>query len=157
MTKLTFAILCGLAALTTPASAQDPGLAAKVEAFGRINSATSPTTSPDGRRLAYLSNESGSPQIWVRDLHSGAARQVTNLSDPVGSVYWSPKGEQLAYTVLPGGGLNTQVWIMNADGSAAKRLTPGGKENNGLSGWSRDGSARRSTATRTILRLATRR
>ena len=141
MTKLTFAIVCGLAALAAPVSAQEAGLAAKVEAFGRINSATSPSLSPDGRRMAYLSNESGSPQIWVRDARTGTVRQLTKLPDPVGSVYLSPKGDQLAYTVLPGGGLNTQVWVMNADGSSAKRLTPGGKENNGLSGWSRDGSA----------------
>jgi Tol biopolymer transport system component len=119
MTKLKFAILGGLAALAAPAPARDSGLAAKVKAFGRINSATSPSTSSDGRRLAYLSNESGSPQIWVRDLRSGVARQITRLSDPVGSVYWSPKGDQLAYTVLPGGGLNTQVWVMNADGRRA--------------------------------------
>lgn len=141
MTKLTSMLLCGLAALAAPASAQDAPLAAKIEAFGRINSATSPTMSPDGRRMAYLSNESGSPQIWIRDLRSGTAQQLTKLTDPVGSVYWSPTGDRLSYTVLPGGGLNTQVWVMNADGSGAKRLTPGGKENNGLSGWSRDGSA----------------
>jgi len=140
MTKLTFAIVCGFSALAAPVSAQDAALAAKVEAFGRINSATSPSLSPDGRQMAYLSNESGSPQIWARDMGTGTVRQLTKLTDPVGSVFWSPKGDHLAYTVLPGGGLNTQVWIMNADGSGGKRLTPGGKENNGLSGWSRDGS-----------------
>ncbi|WP_338501054.1 S9 family peptidase [Sphingomonas kaistensis] len=91
--------------------------------------------------MAYLSNESGSPQIWIRDLATGAARQITTLTDPVGSVSWSPTGEQLAYSVLPGGGLNTQIWVMNAAGSGARRLTPGGKENNGFAGWSRDGSA----------------
>lgn len=141
MTKLMHVMLFGLAVLAAPASAQQADVSAKVAALGRINSATSPTLSPDGRRLAYLSNVSGSPQIWVRDLRAGSARQVTSLSDPVGSVYWSPTGDKLSYTVLPGGGLNTQVWIANADGSGAKRLTPGGKENNGLAGWSRDGSA----------------
>jgi dipeptidyl aminopeptidase/acylaminoacyl peptidase len=96
--------------------------------------------SPDGQRIAYLSNESGSPQIWVRDLRTGISRQVTDLPDPVGSVFWSPSSDQLAYSVLPGGGLNTQVWVINVDGSGAKRLTPGGKENNGLNGWTRDGT-----------------
>jgi dipeptidyl aminopeptidase/acylaminoacyl peptidase len=141
MTKLMHAMLFGLAVLAVPASAQQADVSAKVAALGRINSATSPTLSPDGRRLAYLSNVSGSPQIWVRDLRAGTARQVTSLPDPVGAVYWSPTGDKLSYTVLPGGGLNTQVWVANADGSGARRLTPGGKENNGLAGWSRDGSA----------------
>ena len=138
---LRSALWFGLAVLAQPVFAADTGLAAKVEALGRINSATSASLSPDGRRMAFLSNVSGSPQVWVRDLVTGADRQVTNLPDPVGPVYWSPKGDQLAYTVAPGGGLNTQIWVINADGSGARRLTPGGKENNGLSGWTRDGSA----------------
>jgi dipeptidyl aminopeptidase/acylaminoacyl peptidase len=134
------AALLAVAALVPPASAQNADVAKKVEALGRISSATSPTFSPDSRRMAYLSNESGSPQIWVRDLGTGAARQVTNLGDPVGSVFWSPTSDRLAYSVLPGGGLNTQIWVISADGSGARRLTPGGKENNGLSGWTRDGT-----------------
>jgi dipeptidyl aminopeptidase/acylaminoacyl peptidase len=141
MTKLKQALLFSLAVMSVPAAASEPSIAAKVEAFGRINSATSPSLSPEGGRLAYLSNASGSPQIWIRDLRTGTERQVTSLPDPVGSVYWSPRGDQLAYTVLPGGGLNTQVWVMNVDGTRPRRLTPGGKENNGLAGWSRDGSS----------------
>jgi dipeptidyl aminopeptidase/acylaminoacyl peptidase len=139
--KLSHALLVGFILPMTPTFAAPNDLAARVEALGRINSATSPTLSPDSRRIAYLSNQSGSPQVWVRDLASGIAQQITHLSDPVGSVAWSPTGEQLAYSVLPGGGLNTQIWIMKADGSEAKRLTPGGKENNGFAGWSRDGTA----------------
>ncbi len=138
--KLTYAVLLGVS-LASLAYAEDAPLKTRVEALGRINSATSPTLSPDGRRLAYLSNTSGSPQIWIRDLGDGTAQQVTRLDDPVGAVYWSPRGQFLAYSVLPGGGLNTQVWISNADGSGAKRLTAGGKENNGLAGWSRDGTS----------------
>ncbi len=140
MPRIFCAALLAAAALVRPASAQNADVAKKVEALGKISSATSPTFSPDSRRMAYLSNESGSPQIWVRDLSTGAARQVTNLVDPVGSVFWSPASDRLAYSVLPGGGLNTQIWVINADGSGAVRLTPGGKENNGLSGWTRDGT-----------------
>lgn len=139
--KLRHALLVGFIMSFTPSLAAADDLAKRVEALGRINSATSPTLSPDGKRMAYLSNESGSPQIWIRDLATGAARQITSLMDPVGSVSWSPIGEQLAYSVLPGGGLNTQIWVMNADSSGVRRLTPGGKENNGFAGWSRDGSA----------------
>lgn len=141
MRELRLAIVLGLTALANPASAQDTDVAEKVAALGRINSATSPSLSPDGRRLAYLSNVSGSPQIWVLDLSTNAAVQMTKLSDPVGSIFWSPNADRLAYSVAPGGGLNTQVWVMNADGTRATRLTPGGKENNGLAGWTRDGAA----------------
>ena len=139
MKKVALAVACGSLSLSWSAQAQDASVAAKVAALARVQSANSPTLSPDGKQIAYLSNASGSPQIWVRDLDGGAARQVTNLPDPVGSVYWSPTADRLAYTVAPGGGLNTQIWVMNADGTAPKRLTPGGKENSAIYGWTRDG------------------
>lgn len=137
---LLVAALLASALPVKPVAAQAASVAAKVEALGRINSATSPSLSPDGRALAYLSNESGSPQIWIREVAGEPqARQLTDLPDPVGSVYWSPTSDWLAYTVAPGGGLNTQIWIIRTDGSGARRLTAGGKENNGLTGWTRDG------------------
>ena len=128
--------------VSAPAISQVPTLAARSEALGRFNSATSPTLSPDSKRLAFISNESGSPQVWMRSLDSShpVPRQLTRLPDPVGRVEWSPTGKWLAYTVSPGGGLNTQIWVMKADGSSARRLTPGGKENNELHGWTRDGA-----------------
>jgi dipeptidyl aminopeptidase/acylaminoacyl peptidase len=130
-----------LLAVPMSAHAQDGAVAAKVEALARMNAATSPSLSPDGRSMAYLSNESGSPQIWVRDLKADApARQLTKLPDPVGGVLWSPKGDLIAYIVAPGGGLNAQIWVMKPDGSAPRRLTPGGKETNYLMDWSRDGA-----------------
>jgi len=139
-TMVMAAMLLGAAAVQASAQAPD-AVAAKVAALARIKAATSPTLSADGRQIAYLGNDSGSPQIWVRDLKgAGAPRQLTDLPDPVGSVYWSPTGEWLAYTVAPGGGLNTQIWVMKPDGTGAKRLTPGGKDNNNLYGWTLDGT-----------------
>ncbi len=141
MKSIILAALMATAPLTAPAHADDASLAAKVAALGRINSASSATLSPDKRMLAYLSNASGSPQIWVRDLvDSKSDRQLTNLPDPVGDMFWSPRGDWIAYTVAPGGGLNTQIWLVKPDGGGARRLTSGGKENNALFGWTRDGS-----------------
>ena len=131
--------LCGMG-LATPLQAQDSALA-RVAALGRINSANSPTLSPDGQSIAYLTNISGSPQIWIRSLRAGSEpRQLTDLPDPVGNVFWSPRGDWLAYTVAPGGGLNTQIWLVKPDGTGSRRLTPGGKDNNALFGWTRDGA-----------------
>ena len=108
---LVSALVAGVCA--APIYAQDSDIAARVSALGRLNSATSPSLSPDGRSLAYLSNASGSPQIWIRSLADAAsARALTTLPDPVGSVAWSPRGDWIAYTVLPGGGLNTQIWVV---------------------------------------------
>lgn len=138
---LRVAAVAAVAALSAPVMGQQPDLATRIAALGRVNAATSPSLSPDGRRIAYLSTESGSPQIWVRDLAGGPPRQVTRLPDPVGSVFWSPAADRLAYTVAPGGGLNTQIWVVGVDGADPRRLTPGGRENNGLAGWTRDGAS----------------
>ena len=110
-----------------------------VEALGRLGAAWSPSLSPAGDRLAYVTRDGGSPQIWVRNLTDNTSVQLTDLDDPVGAVEWSPVGDQLAYTILPGGGLNSQVWIMNSDGTNARQMTAGGNTNNGFSGWTDDG------------------
>jgi dipeptidyl aminopeptidase/acylaminoacyl peptidase len=124
-------------------------VARTVEAIAKIRSASSPSFSPDGKRLAYVSNESGIPQVWVMDLAGGKARQLTQLQDPVQSVHWSPAGDWLAYDVAPGGGLNVQVFVMKPDGTGVERLTAGGQENNQLAGWTRDGRfVRAATAQR---------
>lgn len=83
MKPLWLALILGALAVSVPAGAQAPSVAAKVEALGKINSANSPSLSPDGRFMAYLSNETGSPQVWIRDL-TGATppRQLTRLPDP---------------------------------------------------------------------------
>ena len=131
------ALVCSLSA--GAAAAPPLGLAAKVEALAKLKSASLPSASADGRLFVYLSNVTGSPQAWIFDRASGATRQLTDLPDAVTNVSWSPTGEWIAYEVAPGGGLNTQIFIVRPDGSGTRRLTAGGEDNNGLNGWSDDG------------------
>lgn len=58
----------------------------------------SPVLSPDGRKLAYLSDRSGSQQLYVRYLYSGEDALLTNTSYAPGNVTWSPDGKTLAFT-----------------------------------------------------------
>jgi dipeptidyl aminopeptidase/acylaminoacyl peptidase len=60
----------------------------------------SPRWSPDGKRLAYVSSDgSGSPQLYVRWLATGATAKVTGLPDSPGSIAWSHDGSKIAYTL----------------------------------------------------------
>jgi dipeptidyl aminopeptidase/acylaminoacyl peptidase len=125
--------------LPTVAAASDD-LETRVALMARMGFANSPQFSPDGRRLAFITNLSGSPQVWVLDAQGGYPRQVTALDDPVTELAWSPNADWLAIEVAPGGGLNSQIHVVRPDGSGMRRLTQGGKENNWLDRWTRDGS-----------------
>lgn len=57
-----------------------------------------PDWSPDGKRLAYASDRSGSLNLWVRELATGVDRQVTFFTESAAqSCRWSPDGKELAY------------------------------------------------------------
>jgi dipeptidyl aminopeptidase/acylaminoacyl peptidase len=128
---------------TLPIFAQDKSadeLKSAVTRMARVGRCSSPTFSPDGKRLAFISDMSGIPQIWTVPVEGSWPTLITAFDDPVTSVKWSPTSDWLAFSVAPGGGMNTQIYVAKADGSSVKRLTPGGKENNSLGDWTRDGS-----------------
>ena len=54
--------------------------------------------SPDGQYLVYSSDKGGDMmQIWIHDIHSGKARQLTHLdTQPLGAT-WSPDGKSIAF------------------------------------------------------------
>ena len=56
--------------------------------------------SPDGKRLAYVSDRDGSPQIYVRWTDNGQTYPVTSLQQPPAGIAWSPDGSQIAFIKL---------------------------------------------------------
>lgn len=128
-------LLATLPAAAQPAPTPDD-LEAAVARMARIGSSRSPSFSPDGKRIAFVSDRSGVPQVWMVSSEGGEPRQITRLEDQVGSVEWSPDGKWLAFSVAPGGGLNEQIYLVAPDGGAPRRITEGGEVNNRLAGWS---------------------
>lgn len=61
---------------TLDALQTDPALS--MSHYIDISKAVKPAVSPDGELLAYLSDESGTLQVWVRPLAGGPARQWTH-------------------------------------------------------------------------------
>jgi dipeptidyl aminopeptidase/acylaminoacyl peptidase len=57
-----------------------------------------PRWSPDSKRIAYVSDRSGSSQIWLMDPDGGNAKQVTTLSTEADGVLFSPDGKNLVFT-----------------------------------------------------------
>jgi len=112
-----------------------------VATMARVGRCASPSFSPDGDRLAFVSDLSGIPQVWTVAVAGGWPDRVTALDDQVSAVSWSPNGAWLAFTLAPGGGLNEQIYVVRPDGTSLRRLTDGGKETNRLDGWTHDGAA----------------
>jgi TolB protein len=85
----------------------------------------SPSWSADGAHLAYSSDRSGDPEIWVSDPSGGGAHRITTFRGPDVSPCWNPKtNNQIAWvsgrTGLP------QIYTMDADGANVQRMTDGG-------------------------------
>jgi dipeptidyl aminopeptidase/acylaminoacyl peptidase len=114
-------------------------LARRIEAIARIGACYHPTIAPDGSAIAFVSDLSGSPQVWKVSAKGGWPEQLTAFEDPVIEAAWSPSGEWIAFSLAPGGGMNGQICLVRPDGMEFRRLTKGGPTNNWLNCWSRDG------------------
>ena len=56
-----------------------------------------PRWSPDGKKIAFISTRSGSPQIWMIKLDGGEASKITDISTGASGIVWSPDGKYLAF------------------------------------------------------------
>jgi len=60
----------------------------------------SPRWSPDGKRLAYVAAQDGSPpELYVRWIATGATARITGLPDSPSAITWSPDGSRIAYVM----------------------------------------------------------
>jgi Tol biopolymer transport system component len=94
----------------------------------------SPTWSPDGKHLAFAierielhpQNSEGPKGLWVIEVESGAARQISDRDMAMPS--WSPNGHRIAFTGRLGGGEGTaqsDVWTVTPEGEDAVPVTQG--------------------------------
>ncbi len=60
----------------------------------------SPRWSPDGSRMAYISDQDESRQIYMKWLDTGAEAKLTNLTEPPSGLVWSPDGNWMAFTMF---------------------------------------------------------
>lgn len=96
-----------------------------------------PAISPDGRRVAFASNRSGSGEIWLARDDGSQPVQLTFHGGPVVvSPQWSPDQTRIAYTSQAGG--NRDVFVTGADGTRSERLTWESSQEE-FPSWSRDG------------------
>lgn len=81
----------------------------------------SPAWSPDGKKLAYVSFETGKPAIFVHELASGERTKVADFPGLNSAPSWSPDGESLLMTLSRDG--NAEIYEMDLASRNTTKLT----------------------------------
>jgi dipeptidyl aminopeptidase/acylaminoacyl peptidase len=114
-------------------------MAYDVERYLNVRSASGGSFGPDGDRLAFLMDTTGTSQVWTVDEPGGWPDQRTFHDERVTFAAFSPERPELAFGMDEGGNERAQLFRLSADGSEEVALTrkPDAKHNWG--GWSHDG------------------
>lgn len=81
----------------------------------------SPTWSPDGNQIAYVSFESGRSTVFVQDVWTGQRRLITEFRGLNSAPAWSPDARKLALTLSKDG--NPEIYIFDMETSGLQRVT----------------------------------
>ena len=97
----------------------------------------SPSWSPDGQQIVFVSGRDGNDEIYVMDSDGSNPRRLTDdIADDV-SPSWSPDGRHIAFVSDRDG--NDEIYVMDSDGSNPRRLTDDIIADDVSPSWSPDG------------------
>lgn len=97
----------------------------------------SPSFSPDGNQMVFVSERNGQPQLFIQNLLTAEVRRLTYSGDYNTQPAWSPKGDKIAFTTYEKNG-EINIFVVSTDGLELKQLTEKSGKNESPS-WSPDG------------------
>jgi len=116
-----------LVLLLVPAAAMAQRKAITFEDYIALKAVSDPQLSPDGKWVAYtvstpsLQDNRNVARVWVADVATGKARQLTNGPGSDRQPRWSPDGKTLAFISTREGG--AQVWLLPIAGGDAHKVS----------------------------------
>ncbi|MDC0440780.1 Tol-Pal system beta propeller repeat protein TolB [Gammaproteobacteria bacterium] len=81
----------------------------------------SPSWSPDGKRVAYVSFETGMAKVFIQEIASGKREAVLSKETQISSPSWSPDGKYLSLTLYQDG--NAEIYILRLRDRTLTRMT----------------------------------
>ncbi len=110
---------------------------AGIQITRQTGQAQTPSLSPDGGEIVYLSDNGGHGNLWVAKVDGSGMRQITFERDPAvpyGLPVWSPVGDEITVIITRDGG--SGQWLVRRDGSGFRQLVSRGS----AAFWSHDGA-----------------
>lgn len=113
--------------------------AAAIAPYMDIEAVIRPVFSFDGKRFVYLSDITGTHQVWTREAGNEEARQLTFMDEPVGTVAFSPCSHDLVFSTDCGGDERHQLWLLRDGETDPVALTCDTATVHAWGCWSPDG------------------
>lgn len=121
-----------------PATGRTDSLSSRRPVVASTRWDSNPALSPDGSRLAFVSNRTGSYEIWMSKRDGTEPIQLTQFGGSFTTTpAWSPDGKRIAFASR--GKENIDVYVVDIMGGRPRQITAAGSNDRSPS-WSRDGA-----------------
>lgn len=93
-----------------------------IEQFFSIRTISGFSISPDNKTIFYITNTTGTPQIWSVPIQGGTPKQISVWDNAVRSVSHNPKRNELLFQSDENGNEQTQIYSISSSGGDVKHL-----------------------------------
>ncbi|WP_408957040.1 S9 family peptidase [Natrinema sp. 74] len=110
-----------------------------IERYLNVRSAYGASFGPDGERLSFLMDTTGTSQVWTLEEPRGWPEQRTFYEERVTFASWSPERPELIFGMDEGGNERAQLFRLDAETGEIENLTAMPDAKHRWGGWSHDG------------------